>query len=240
MPSGSSGYNVKKPKPVPRYEDAIVEVPFNTSGPTWDWIKTLVGPDPSVKKQVVLTEVNSDYRETVRRTLSDTKLTRLELPALDGSVTTAMRFKLGLTPTIIAFEKGSGALVKPLGQKQKVATSNRFTVAIEGMESRRVAYVESFVISRSARDVPQFSALALHVPDSDMATWRSWASQGTSVKKTGSITWLDAANNTLLSLDMRGLNVSGLSALGTKVPNGISRTRVVLNVEGATFATVGP
>lgn len=237
---GSGNNAVKKPKPVPRFEDAVVELPFNTSGLVWDWVNTLVGPNASVKKRVVLSEVDINYNETTRRLLADTRLTGLELPALDASVAAAARIKLKLTPTTIAYEKGSGARVTTIGQKQKSVSSNRFAVAVDGMEGRRIAYVESFVISRSSQDALQFSALALHVPDSDTATWRNWASQGTSVKKAGSISWLDGAHNTLVSVALRGLNVSGLSALGAKVLGGIPRTRVVLNVEGATFGTVGP
>lgn len=237
---GSGSTVAKKSKPTPRYQDALVELSFNTSGLVWDWVNTLLSPSPSLQRQVVLSEVNSSFNETLRRVLDRTKLTGFELPVLDASVAGATTIKLKLTPTTIVYEKGSGGRPTTIGQKQKVVSSSRFAVAVDGMEGRRIGYVESFAIGRSAQDTPVFSTLALHVPDSDMATWRNWSSQGTGVKKNGSISWLDTAGNTLVSLDLRGLNVSGLSAVDARAAAGKGKTRVALNVESATFGTVGP
>lgn len=226
--SGLGEKAAKHAKPKARIEDAIVELPLTASKVVLDWVNTLAATGTSPAKRVVLSELDANYKLASLRILEQATLVGVELPALDPVRAAAATIKLRLSPTNVVFEKGNAERIGSIGRKEKVATTDKFAVSIEGLATARLGYAESLVLSRSAQDTPVFSNLVLEVPNADIAGWKEWLAKGNGVRRDGSVAWLDGTGNSIVTLDMHGMSLVSLSAIKAA---GTSRSRVVLAIE---------
>jgi hypothetical protein len=172
----------------------------------------------------------------------------LDLSALDAASKDLLVWSLKFSAPTARMITPSGKIQKPLTGKPVQAMANNFRVAIDGMDTSRVAKVEAMTLKQrvgaSSKEVRPttkgnsilVSNLVIHIATGSEQPFRTWMATAPKVAKNGSITFLKPNMAAPWgTLTLRGLTIAKIEAVSTLGSDRIQKTRIEMAVDSAQF-----
>jgi hypothetical protein len=211
----------------PTFEDITLQVGSGMGKPMYDWIQASIETG-KVRKSGAIDA--ADFKRDVRysRHFFDALITEVTIPALDGASKDPAYLTVTVSPTTVTDAQPSGQTVP--AAKQKAWLPNNFVFEIDGVDTSRVASIDSFTwkCSVAADGSLEFdvSDIGVSLPPTGLSSWKEWYASlggGADDERDGTLT--------LVGADRGGVVTIGLSNLGlyrfNAVPVSSTQSRVV-------------
>ena len=227
-PAGPDGIQHKQLGPV-HFTDLVLTCGIGMGKPFWTWLSdTVAGTSASRDGALRIFDVAGKERERV--TFSDAVVTEIDLPPLDGSSRDAFRLSVRVTAETV--QRGSDAATPaPLDPRGKQALVSNFSVALDGLDLKRVARVGPLAIRRppgGSVEIPHLELTLAEAGSESVVDWHRTfvidGNNGDSEEKSGSISLLDPAlKQSLLQIDLKGVGIFALEGTPAAGTDAISR-----------------
>jgi hypothetical protein len=175
-----------------------------------DWVNLAFANKP-VPKTAIAHACNQKFESMVVQELEDAHITEVRFPALDASSREPAYLTVKIAPQRVSYTKGSGKVVSPRSKEQP----SRFSLDIPGLPSARVSKVESFSWKVSTKEHSTVSDLKIHVPSTDLPSWRRAAKAKRRIAK-GVLTL--STPDHVCKVDLHGMTVKAVSPTADRAP----------------------
>jgi phage tail-like protein len=159
----------------PKYEDFTVAIGSGMGKGMYDWIKASFDKG-YVRKNGAVIAADFNFNEKARRTFTDALITEVTVPALDAASTAGGYFTVKFSAASVADVKPSGAPVH--AAKQKLWLCSNFRFIVQGVDTTRVASIDSFTWKQSIQAdgsaVLDAGDLGVSFPAVSLPSWQHW------------------------------------------------------------------
>jgi len=176
----ASGDNIQhKHLGQPKYEDFTIQIGSGMSKPMYDWIKASFDKG-YVRKSGAVVSADFNHNEKARREFTNALITEVTIPALDGASKDPAYLTVTFSPETVTNVPGSGLPVQ--APKQKAWLPANFKLVIQGVDTTRVASVDSFTWKQKIIENPtgglsvvlDAGDLAVAFPGASLPSWQRW------------------------------------------------------------------
>jgi hypothetical protein len=232
-----------------QYEEIAIECDLpDMEPPLRSWITDTLGGKSPRGKNGALVELDANQSEVLRLEFADAQITQIELPALDASSKAPGRMTLSFQPRTTRYgtprpARSTRLPLAPRGTPKGLASDYR--IAIDGLDTSRVARIEPLVISQKLRSGQpaglDVSNLVLSVAASGAPSLLAWhdsfviqGQNGDAMEKSGKLTLLTPnLMQTLLTVDLKNLGILRVAPQSSE--QGTRRFRAEMYCEQAAF-----
>jgi hypothetical protein len=215
-----------------KYEDFTMQIGSGMGKPMYQWIKASFDKG-YVTKNGAFTAGDFNYKEKSRRAASSMFITEVTIPALDGASKEGCYVAVSVSPTTLTTVPPSGQPAQ--GAKQKAWLPSNFVFECGGVDTSRVAKIDSFTwkcsIAADGSQVMDVSDIGVTFPKASAASWQEWfrsLASGADDERDGALTIVGESG---LAITI-GLNNLGLYRL---VPTQNKRVKAEMYVERASW-----
>ena len=202
----------------PTYGEFVVQVGLSSTPDLYAWISSSWTASPERRDgSVVTADANGNARS--ERRFTDARITGVTVPTLDGSSKDAGYLTVTFAPELIQTQPASGKLPASATRPGKPWLCSNFQLELDGIDTSRVATIESFTVSTAvAEDVVgdgrdltreagrlEFPNLVVSVSAASAQSWETWfddfvvsGDNGQSKEKSGAIVFLSSDLSTEL------------------------------------------
>jgi hypothetical protein len=173
-PVGSDGIQRKHVGNV-KYEDLTLQVGSAMAKPMYDWIKASFDKG-YVRKNGAIIAADYNYKEKRHTEMSQAFISSVTIPHLDGASKDPAYLAVSLSPTKLTDTTPSGAPVQ--AAKQKAWIPSNFVFEVGGVDTSRVASIDSFTWKCTVADDGSFvldvSDIGVTFPKTSLSSWQKW------------------------------------------------------------------
>jgi hypothetical protein len=180
-----------------KYDDFTVQVGSAMGKPMYDWIKASFDKGYQ-RKNGALIAADFNYKEKSRHTMSQAFISEVTIPALDGASKEAGYLAVGVTAPKVTDAAGSGAPVQ--AAKQKAWLCSNFAFQLDGLDTSRVASIDSFTwkcsVAPDGSQVLDVSDIGVTFPKASLSSWQQWyqsLASGADDERDGALTLVGAS-----------------------------------------------
>jgi hypothetical protein len=219
----------------PAYEEFIVDVGLSSAPELYDWLASSWTTSPQPRDgSVVSGDVDGNAKS--ERPFANALVSGVTVPKLDGSSKDAGYLRVTFRPEIVPPRPASGKLAP--STKPKAWLCSNFRLELDGIDTSRVATIESFTVRNAVaenvvgdgRDLtreptrPEFPNLVLSASASHAQTWEDWfadfvlnADNSQAKEKSGAIVFLAPDMKTELGrIALHGVGICALRPPGSE------------------------
>lgn len=221
----------------PKYEDFTIQIGSNMSEGFYSWIQDS-WDKKYVRKNGAIIAADFNYKEKARREFTDALITEVTIPALDtflpSGVPVRGTISVKFSAASVADVPGSGAPV--IAAKHKAWLCSNFRLIVQGVDTTRVASIDSFTWKQSVQAdgsvVLDAGDIGVSFPPASMPSWRRWynnfAVGGDATDERNGTLELVGQDGTVLDISLFNL---GLYRLDPNAGAGIKRVKAELYIE---------
>lgn len=207
-------YYTKKHIAGVKYEDFTMQIGSGMSKSFYNWMKDSFDKG-AIRKNGSVVSADFNYNEKRRSQASAMFITEVTIPALDASSKDPAYLAVKLAVERITVLPSSGAPVQ--ARKQKAWLPANFVFEIDGMDTSRVASIDSFTwkcsIAPDGSPVFDVSDIALEFPVSSLSSWQEWfrsLASGADDERDGALTIVGAENGAVITFPLHNLGLFSL------------------------------
>jgi hypothetical protein len=161
-----------------KYEDFTVQVGSAMGKPMYDWIKQSFDKG-YVRKGGAILAGDFNYKEKSRHTMSQMSISEITIPALDAASKEAGYLAVNISAPKVTTAQPTGQDIRgQLGSKQKAWLCSNFVFVVGGMDTSRVASIDSFTwkcsIAADGSVLMDVSDIGVTFPHSSLSSWQDW------------------------------------------------------------------
>jgi hypothetical protein len=170
----------------PTYGEFVVQVGLGSIPDLYAWISSSWTTSPERRDGSVVT-AGFDGNATSERRFTNARVTGVTVPTLDGSSKDAGHLTVTFEPELIRTQPASGKVPASVKAAKQWLCSN-FRLELDGIDTTRVATIESFTVTNAAVDdvvgdrrdltreptLPQFPNLVVSVSAASAQSWQTW------------------------------------------------------------------
>ena len=215
-----------------KYEDFTLQVGSGMAKPMYQWIKNSF--DGKIERRSAsIRSGDSSWNERSNRHASQAYISSVTIPALDGASKETGYLAVDLSCDKVATLQPSGQPIQ--AAKQKAWLCSNFVVEIDGVDTSRVATIDSFtwkcdVDADGVAFVLSVSDIGVTFPRSSLASWQHWYDgliAGSNDERQGALTLLGAGHGGVCTFSLSNLGLYRLSS----VPGAAGRVKAEMYVE---------
>jgi hypothetical protein len=198
-----------------KWESFTVQAGSGMDTTFYNWIKDSF--DKGVVRQsgaIVAGDFN--WNEKRRASISQAAISSVTFPALDGSSKDPAYLAVDISPTDVKSPPPSGQPIQ--GGQQKAWLPSNFVFEIGGVDTSRVASVDSFTwkctVAPDGSLVMDVSDIGVTFPRSSLASWQRWYDSlvsGADDERDGALTLVGAHEGAVVTVGLYNLGVHRLS-----------------------------
>lgn len=196
------------------------------------WIKSSIEPSGKFEpRSGLVLECDSTYKVIARRSFNNARITRVEFPAADKSLTNSAGLAVTFHPDSVGLQLRAGEALQSTSSLAKRWLSPNFRLSIPGLE-RATPYVSKVEVISVSRDLSTASsskfgttssystttppvdvgALRVKVPNAQVVPFLEWHQQfvvmGKIEERPGTLEYLSADLSTVLRLNLLNLGIT--------------------------------
>ena len=173
---GSDGIQ-RKSLGQPKYEDFTIQIGSGMSKPMYDWIQASWDKG-YVRKNGAIIAADFNYKEKARREFTDALITEVTIPALDKASGVPVRGTVTVKFRAASVVEGAGSGAPVQAAKHKAWLCSNFVLVIGGLDTSRVASIDSFTWKQSVQAdgsvVLDAGNLGVTFPRASLPSWQRW------------------------------------------------------------------
>jgi len=212
-----------------KYEDFTLQVGSGMSKNFYSWMKNSF--DGKIERRsATIVSGDSNWNERSRRAASQAFISSVTIPALDGASKDPAYLTVNLSSDKVTPGKPSGQPIQ--AAKQKAWLPSNFVFEIDGVDTSRVASIDSFTWKCSIENgsfVLDVSDIVVSFPHADVASWRQWYSNmisGANDERHGALTLKGANGGAVATFQLENLGLYKLfSITGEVQPAGVAKQK---------------
>jgi len=226
---GPKGVGVKKRPSKSRVEPLVFDVqPVTMAKAFTEWLGNALTGAPAGRSAEVVTYDYSS-KEVARRAFTNLRVTQIEFPGLDATSKESAFITVTAEADSVVSTKGSGSPSLP---KSQPARASNFKLALDGLDTSRVATISSITVKIS-KGRAEASNFVVTLSEASSDQWERWhetfivKGDGTDAnEKKGAIEVLDASMKTpIMVLSLEGVGILRVAPLGDQDANPKSAVR---------------
>lgn len=197
-----------------QWSDCTVQVGSGMSKSMYQWVKDSFdhGFDPSARRSASVSSLGTRNTEIARRSFSQALITQVTFPELDSSSRALVNIDVTFSAPEVNDTKPSGTPVA--AARQKAWLCSNFKFSIDGVETGRVATIDSFTWKCRTLDdgslVLDMGDIGLTFDSDDVSSWSQWydnLGSGASDERSGSLVMVGAAGGGILTVGLSNLGI---------------------------------
>jgi hypothetical protein len=194
----------------------------------YNWIQASFDKG-AIRKSGAIIAADFNYAEKTSHRISQAFITEVTIPALDAGAKDPAYLAVSVSaPTVTVDASSAGQTVQ--GAKQKAWLPSNFVFEIDGMDTSRVASIDSFTwkcsIAPDGSPVFDVSDIAVTFPPSSVSSWRAWyqsLASGADDERSGALTIVGANDGAVITFNLSNLGLYKLSYTATKGKSGATK-----------------
>ena len=193
-----------------KYEDITMQVGSAMGKPLRDWIQASFDKGYQRKNGSIIA-ADFNYKEKSRRAMSQAFISEVTFPALDAASKDHGYLAVSLTVPKLTTVPPSGAPVQ--AAKQKAWLCSNFSFELGGVDTSRVASIDSFTwkcsVAPDGSQVLDVSDIAVTFPKSSASSWQEWftsLASGADDERDGALT-LVGASGLAITIGLKNLGL---------------------------------
>lgn len=196
-----------------KYEDFTLQVGSGMSAAMYNWIKDSFDKGV-VRKSGAILAGDFNYNERSRREASVMSISSVTIPALDGASKDPAYLAVSLKADKVTTAPPSGLAIQ--GAKQKAWLPANFVFEIGGVDTSRIASIDSFTwkCSVAADGTGDFeldvSDIGVTFPRADVSSWQQWYRSlvsGADDERDGALTLIGANSGAVVTIQLGSLGL---------------------------------
>jgi hypothetical protein len=196
-----------------KWNDFTMQIGSGMSKPMYQWIKDSFDKGSYSRKNGAIISCDFNYREKSRNSISQAFISEVTIPALDGASKDPAYVAVSVSAPKVTTDKSSAG-TPVLTPKQKSWLPSNFVFEIDGVDTSRVATVDSFTwkcaIAPDGSQILDVSDIGVTFPASSVSSWQQWFSnlaRGADDERNGGLTLVGAQNGAVVTVGLYNLGL---------------------------------